>query len=60
MNAIISFKTLKSKKTGQDFEALELKAGEYTTLIFPSKFEKKYLQEYIEKEAHNAFQSEEE
>ena len=56
MNAIITFKTLKSKKTGQDFEALELKAGEYTTLIFPSKFERKYLKEYILKKAHTAFQ----
>lgn len=56
MNATITFKTLKSKKTGQDFEALELKAGKYTALLFPSDIEKYYLKEYITKNAHEAFQ----
>lgn len=55
MNAIITFKTLKSKKTGQDFEALELKAGKYTTILFPSELEKYYLKQYITKSAHDAF-----
>lgn len=60
MNAIITFKTLKSKKTGQDFETLELKAGKYTTIIFPTELEKYYLKEYIKKSAHDAFQDGEE
>lgn len=60
MNATITFKTLKSKKTGQDFEALELKAGKYTALLFPTELEKYYLKAYITKTAHNAFQDGEE
>lgn len=55
MNATIRFKTLKSKKTGQDFEALELVAGKYTALLFPTELEKDWLKAYIKKTAEKQF-----
>lgn len=55
MNATIRIKTLKSKKTGQDFEALELVAGKYTTLIFPNAVEMDWLKAYIKKTAQEDF-----
>lgn len=55
MNATIRFKTLKSKKTGQDFEALELVAGKYTALLFPNELEKDWLKAYIKKQAADSF-----
>lgn len=38
----------KSKKTGKDYEAVKVVIGDYETLIFPTKFEMKYIKEYIE------------
>lgn len=59
MNALVRFKTLKSKKTGQDFEALELTIGEYTTILFPTKIEKFYLKQYLKEKAQQDFKGEE-
>lgn len=34
-------------KAGKDYEALKLTVGEYETLIFPSKFEMKYIKSVL-------------
>lgn len=55
MNSIIAIKKFTSKKTGKEFEALELTAGKYKTILFPSELEKEYLKAYIQKQAHESF-----
>lgn len=48
--------TGKSKRTGEDFTAYELKAGLYSTLIFPrTKVEAAYLDKFLKDEAHSDF-----
>lgn len=60
MNALITIKEITSKKTGNKFEALVVKAGEYSTLVFPTKIEMLYLKQYIKKQAHEDFKDGEE
>jgi hypothetical protein len=36
-----------SKKTGKSFECVKLEIGEYSTLIFPTPFELKYIKEQL-------------
>lgn len=44
----VAVKTLKSKKTGNNFEALELKIGEWNTLVFPrTRFELNYIKSVL-------------
>lgn len=47
--------TGKSSRTGKDFQAYELKAGLYSTLIFPSPLERDYLDKYLIEQAHEDF-----
>ena len=48
--------TGKSKRTGKDFSAYELRAGHYSTLIFPrSLIESDYLDKFLQEEAHDEF-----
>lgn len=49
----------KSKKSGKEFEALQIKIGEYSTLIFPTKIEMLYIKEQLRAQAHDEFQDEE-
>ena len=49
--------TAKSNKTGKDFQAYELKAGLYSTLIFPSPLEMEYLDKYLVESAHEDFKN---
>ena len=49
--------TGKSKKTGEEFKCFQLIAGSFSTLIFPrSKIEYEYLENYLNKSAHEDFQ----
>lgn len=44
----VAVKTLKSKKTGNNFEVLELKIGEWNTLVFPrTRFELNYIKSVL-------------
>lgn len=44
-----------SKRTGRDFQAFELRAGLYSTLIFPTPLEAKYLEQFLTEKAHKEF-----
>lgn len=55
MNITLKKVNLKSKKTGKDFQAYELKAGLYSTLIFPSPLEMEYLDRALIENAHKEF-----
>lgn len=44
-----------SKKTGKEYEALQLTIGEYKTLIFPSPFEMMYIKKRLLKKSHDDF-----
>lgn len=48
-NAVsLEVKTLKSKKTGNTFEAIELHIGEWNTLVFPrTRFELNYIKSVL-------------
>lgn len=35
------------KKSGKPFESLRVVIGEFSTLVFPTAFEMKYIKEYI-------------
>ena len=48
--------TGKSKRTGEDFTAFELRAGLFSTLIFPrTKVETAYLDKFLKEDAHADF-----
>lgn len=48
--------TGKSKKSGKDFQAYELRAGLFSTLIFPrDKIQEQYLDKYLSDSAHEEF-----
>lgn len=49
----------KSKRSGKDFQAFELKCGLYSTLIFPSPLESQYLDKYLTDQAHEDFKDDE-
>lgn len=55
MNIILKKVNLKSKKTGKDFQAYELKAGLYSSLIFPSPLEMEYLDRVLLEDSRKEF-----
>lgn len=57
-NAIAKIVTLKSRKTGKEFEALEFRLDDYTTLAFPSRLELKYLKKLLADGARKDFKKE--
>lgn len=44
-----------SKKTGKEFTCLQLKIGEYTTLLFPTPIERQYILNIVKQEARDEF-----
>lgn len=55
MNINCKIVQLKSKKTGKDFKALEIKVGVYRSLVFPTSAEIEYIEAYLRQEAHKDF-----
>lgn len=42
--------TLKSKKTGKDFQAIKITVGEYEGLLFPSRAELAYIKSIVQQQ----------
>lgn len=39
--------TGKSKKSGKDYEGVKITIGDYETMVFPTKFELKYIRSVL-------------
>jgi hypothetical protein len=44
-----------SKKTGKEFTCLQLRVGEYTTLLFPTPIERQYILDIVKREQREEF-----
>lgn len=47
-----------SQKSGNPYEALEVRIGEYTARLFPTKIEMLYIKQQLKDQAHDEFQGE--
>lgn len=45
-----------TSKKGKEYKALKINIGEYETVLFPTKIELLYIEDYLKKQAHNDFQ----
>lgn len=44
-----------TSKKGKEYTALKIIIGEYEALLFPTKIEALYIQDYLTKKAHEDF-----